>query len=168
MISLIPTWVKSILATTLLIAIFYGGMRLGEFFEHKKLVKEQQAHADTTNQFKDFRERSKKLSENLSKHYQELYDDSISKANKEIEKGKLNLASANTVISRLQHTNDSLHTRLQSSSCEAAKEYAAVSGGLLGTCLERLVWYGNEANGHRINADRFERAWPENPKGIDE
>ena len=138
-----------------------GGVAL----DHKaeQLTKEQAAHNATTIAYSNFRERSKTISENMSLHYERLLDEANKSAAKELADKNRSLATAKSTSSGLQRTIDDLRTRLKSSSCEAAKEYAAVSGELLGACQRALVWFADQADGHRIDANKFDKAWPTTP-----
>lgn len=154
--------IRTILLAVTGTALFICGIAL----DHKseQLTKEQAAHNETTIAYSNFRDQQKKISENMSLHYERLLDEASKTAAKELAAKDLSLSSAKSASAGLQLTIAGLRTRLQSASCEAAKESAAVSGELLGACQRALVWFSNQADGHRIDANKFDNSWPTEAK----
>ena len=158
------------LKTTLLcaagVALLIGGVALDNTMD--RLDKEKSKHHVTQVAYDNFRVQTRKISENTSLHYGELLNESNRKANKELATKASALSSALATSGSLQRTIDDLRTRSRTSSCEANKEYAVVSGELLSLCQQTVVWLSEQADGHRIDAAKFDNAWPTTTKGSEE
>ena len=105
---------------------------------------------------------AEKRSDNLTLHYQELLNESSKLAKAEAAKAKADLLVSINVANGLRRDITALNAIVTEASRTAVEEYALVSGELLAACAERLVWFSDQADGHRIDANELSNAWPKN------
>ena len=153
---------KSYLAIGLVALTFASGFGFDRYLMNKDIAIVEAALLNEQIEYKGFRTRTQAISENLSKQYEDRIENAKKLSDAETAVSKSQLAAVTRTNNGLRKELSTVRTSISKATRQAVEEYATVSRELLQSCTERLVWYATEADGHRIDATKFDRSWPTN------
>lgn len=154
---------RNYLYSALAVLLFGLGAYVDRLYMNGKLSQEVTNHSQTKEDFKESIRLAEKRSDFLSINYQEQLNAASKIAKQETAEAKASLVSAIAANNSLHKTISTLNASVAKATRAAVEEYATVSGQLLTTCTKRLVWYAEQADGYRIDANELSNAWPKNP-----